>query len=135
MMTRLLFVPDPHSLLWLDDPETPSAIAAAVLRGDWLPPAPFEHLAGSLKVYWQEGLVIISALALDSAAQPPQRVELNLRQRQILKLISDGLTGKQIALRLGLHQRTVFHHIGRLKSILNVSSRAELVRLAPRYLK
>jgi DNA-binding NarL/FixJ family response regulator len=52
---------------------------------------------------------------------------LSPRQRQILQHLSEGLTSKQIALRLGIHTNTVNLHIRMLKERLGASTRAEFV--------
>jgi two-component system, NarL family, nitrate/nitrite response regulator NarL len=129
-MTRLLFVPDPHTLLWLDFDLPPKQLIEQVLRGEWLPPAPFDQMKNPLNAYWQEGLVIISSLTLHTAPVPTANPRLSRRQIEILRCLQDGLTTRQMALRMGLAQRTVFHHIACLKKVYRVSSRAELLRRA-----
>jgi DNA-binding CsgD family transcriptional regulator len=126
-MTRLLFVPDPNTLIWLDLTSDPAALVADIQLGVWLPPAPYTNLAGQLKVYWQEGLVIVSTLILFGQDETRPRPILSRRQREILKGLMDGLTSRQMALRLGLRERMVFHHIAALKRLLGAGTRAELV--------
>lgn len=124
-MTRLLFIPDSHTLLWLELAASPEALVESILRGDWQPPPPYAHLKGKLAAYWQTDLVIATAVPLNSyptARQPG----LSRRSREILKGILDGLTTRQMALRLGIHPRTIYHHVSHLKNALGVSSRAEL---------
>jgi len=134
-MTRLLFVPHPHTLLWLDLEGDPASLVDAILRGDWQPPAPYAALAGRLKAYWHEGLVIVSVLELNASAAPAPRQELARRQREVLKCLADGLTSRQTALRLGISERTVFHHIASLKKILGAGTRAELIHKAREQLR
>jgi DNA-binding CsgD family transcriptional regulator len=124
-MTRLLFIPNPNTLLWLDQAETPGELVSAVIRGEWKPPAPYAALAGKLAAYWQEGLVIATALPLNSD-QVETRPRLSRRSREILKGLLDGLTTRQMALRMGVHPRTIYNHIAQLKRQLGVASRAEL---------
>ncbi len=57
---------------------------------------------------------------------------LSPRQRQVLQQLSEGLTTKQIALRLGIHPNTVNMHIRRLKDRLGANTRAEFVGKAAR---
>jgi len=133
-MTRLLFIPNPHTLLWLDQTETPSELVRAVQQGEWKPPAPFTHLGGKLAVYWQEGLVIAAAVPLN-AAPSAARPRLSRRSREILKGLLEGQTTRQMALRLGVQPRTVYNHIAHLKRSLGVESRIELALKARDLLK
>ena len=61
--------------------------------------------------------------ALDRVAGLP------VRQCQVLNLLSQGLTTKQIAARLGLHPRTVGLHILWLKERFQAENIAHLIRL------
>jgi|GEM_PF-1432274 len=49
------------------------------------------------------------------------------RQEEVLSLIADGLTDKQIAHRLGLRQRTVRTHLERLYARYGLHNRAGAV--------
>jgi FixJ family two-component response regulator len=55
---------------------------------------------------------------------------LSNREREILKLITDGLASKQIALRLELSEKTIESYRAQLMKKLNVNSLAKLVRFA-----
>lgn len=57
-------------------------------------------------------------------------VTLSPRERDVLKLIARGLSGKAIARELGISPKTVETHRGRLMTKLNLHSVAELVRYA-----
>lgn len=62
---------------------------------------------------------------------PPTAAEtLTPRQREILQLIAEGLTIKEIAHKLGLSPKTVEHHRRELMSKLNARNMAHLVHLA-----
>lgn len=56
--------------------------------------------------------------------------QLSFRERQILKLISDGCTSRQIAERLFISARTVEHHRAHIMHKLCLRKTAELVRYA-----
>jgi DNA-binding NarL/FixJ family response regulator len=64
-----------------------------------------------------------------SQAQDPVAT-LTLRQREILRLLVDGLTAKQIALRLDISPRTVEFHKYRLVELLGLHGSAELIHFA-----
>jgi DNA-binding NarL/FixJ family response regulator len=58
------------------------------------------------------------------------RAHLSPREADVLRLVVDGLTARQIATRLVLSPRTVEHHIQRVLRRLGVPNRAALVRHA-----
>jgi DNA-binding NarL/FixJ family response regulator len=58
---------------------------------------------------------------------------LPLRQREILRLLAEGLTAKQIGARLAISARTVEFHKYRLMESLGVSGSAELIHFAIRH--
>jgi DNA-binding NarL/FixJ family response regulator len=55
---------------------------------------------------------------------------LTPRQREVLQLMSEGLTNADIGSKLFLSERTVDHHVGAVLAKLGVDSRREAVRLA-----
>ena len=57
---------------------------------------------------------------------------MTTRERQILALIADGLSSRQMAGRLGISQRTVETHIGNLYQKMGVRTRMHVVREAAR---
>jgi DNA-binding NarL/FixJ family response regulator len=67
-----------------------------------------------------------------SAALVTERSSLTKREREILVLLSQGLTNKEIAQRLVLSVRTVDAHVEHILAKLNVSSRTRAVAAAAR---
>ncbi len=57
---------------------------------------------------------------------------LSPREREVLVLIAEGFTGREIAARLGLKPKTVENHRGRLMEKLDIHTTAGLVRYALR---
>jgi DNA-binding NarL/FixJ family response regulator len=55
---------------------------------------------------------------------------LSLRQREILRLLADGLTAKEIGSKLNISARTVEDHKHRMVESLGVKGNAELIRFA-----
>jgi two-component system response regulator NreC len=55
---------------------------------------------------------------------------LTEREREVLTLIAEGLTNKQIGQRLGISPKTVARHRDNIAKKTNLSSRAELTRYA-----
>lgn len=71
--------------------------------------------------------VVERARARMRDAQPgdPRLGSLGLRERQILKLIADGLTNRQIGERLGLAEKTVKNYVSSLLSKLGMERRTQ----------
>ena len=59
-------------------------------------------------------------------------VRLTEREREVLTVAAEGLTAREIATRLGVRERTVTTHLGRIYGKLGVGSRLAAVRLAAR---
>ena len=65
----------------------------------------------------------------DADAGEDGRVDaLTAREREVLELVSQGLSNKAIAARLGISDQTVKFHLSSIFSKLGVSSRTEAVR-------
>ena len=59
-----------------------------------------------------------------------EKLELTKREKEILQLISDGLSNKEIGTKLFVSTRTVDTHRYNVMQKLNVKNGAELVRTA-----
>jgi two-component system, NarL family, nitrate/nitrite response regulator NarL len=75
-----------------------------------------------------------AAALLRRAADLSRRAEtredelpLTAREREIVRLIEEGLSNKQIAQRLGIHLKTVKNHVQHILEKLGVHSRLEVV--------
>lgn len=127
-MTHLLFLPDEQTLLLWNVAMDAATLLAAIQSGAWQPPSPYQGLFSGRG--WQavlvRGLVIVTPPEADlpnfsdAQALPP-------RQYEILELMAEGLTTKQIAQRLKISRRTVALHVAALKQRLGVQTRAESV--------
>jgi DNA-binding CsgD family transcriptional regulator len=62
----------------------------------------------------------------DLLPMPP----LTLREEEVLKLMSEGLRNKEIAVRLGVTERTATFHVGNVLSKLGADGRVEAIHLA-----
>jgi DNA-binding NarL/FixJ family response regulator len=72
--------------------------------------------------------------ALPAQASPSSPVErLSPREREVLQLLAEGRSMKEIGARLGITTRTVAFHKYRLMDKLAVRSTAELVKVAARH--
>lgn len=70
--------------------------------------------------------------AEDAAKQPPDSGELTPRQRQVLRLMGEGLSNKMIARRLNLAEGTVKLHVAAILRALDTDSRVQAVLEAVR---
>jgi non-specific serine/threonine protein kinase len=55
---------------------------------------------------------------------------LSDRQQMVVELVAQGMTNAQVAAKLGISHRTVESHVHNVKTVLNLSTRAELVAWA-----
>jgi DNA-binding NarL/FixJ family response regulator len=67
-----------------------------------------------------------------NAGLPRAFLDLTSRQREVLQLLAEGYSMKEVAAELGVTPRTVAFHKYRLMGELGLSSNAELVQLAIR---
>ena len=70
--------------------------------------------------------------AIADSLERRQMVETALtdRERQVLEVAAEGLTARQIASRLGVRERTVTTHLGRIYMKLGVGTRVAAIRVA-----
>ena len=74
----------------------------------------------------------LAEVVLEEYGRPVDRAQVRLtpREADVLRLVVDGLTARQIATRLVLSPRTVENHIQRVLRRLGRPNRASLVRYA-----
>ena len=73
--------------------------------------------------------------AVEAIAQPNERPGSNLgaltgREREVLQLVAEGLSSKEIAISLGVSTKTVETHRSNLMNKLNIRKASKLVRVA-----
>jgi DNA-binding NarL/FixJ family response regulator len=61
---------------------------------------------------------------------PSVRVNITRRQREILRLIPEGITNQEIAEQLGLSRRTVETHRYKMMETMGVNNKADLIKRA-----
>lgn len=96
-----------------------------------------EELAQAIRAALDGGTFVSPALAgelfrsLKGGRAPADPVaQLSARQREILRLLADGLSAKEIAKKLDISSRTVEFHKYQLMESLGVKSGAELIHFA-----
>ena len=75
---------------------------------------------------------LVSAITSRGEGSSVSATELTGRQREVLRLIAEGLSGKEIASRLGISPKTAQAHRGNLMQKLGVHKASGLVRYAIR---
>ena len=55
---------------------------------------------------------------------------LNARHREVLKMVAQGFTYKEIGIRLHLAESTIKFHMGEIAVLLQVRNKAEAARIA-----
>lgn len=73
---------------------------------------------------------LITRKPVEPLTTGPSKSNLTPRQREVLKLISDGLTMKEIASELNISTRTAESHKYEMMQALGVETTAELIRYA-----
>jgi DNA-binding NarL/FixJ family response regulator len=143
-------LPDSAVLLVTDDPDEARWLRGCNLPawGAISPEASAEALQAAVRAL-AEGLVVLSPeLAQGLAVQAPLVDQVPLaseaedgitpdhltgRESDVLALLAQGLTNKQIALKLGISEHTVKFHVSSIYSKLGVSNRTEAVRKGARH--
>jgi two-component system NarL family response regulator len=78
------------------------------------------------------GKTYLAPAAAAKLAEGVMRVQVTPRELSTLRLMADGKSNKEIAVTLGISERTVKTHLGHLFEKLGVTSRTEAVRVATR---
>jgi len=71
-------------------------------------------------------------LAVAEVPTEPHRVELTQRQREILVLVAEGLSYKEVGAALHVSEHTVKYHMGEAMERLHLNNRAQVVAYALR---
>jgi two-component system, NarL family, response regulator len=90
-----------------------------------------EELLQAIRTVHAGGRYVPAEIALTVAEHVGEGV-LSVREREVLQLVFDGHSNKQIASRLGLSELTVAVHVKNILSKLGVGSRTEAVSAALR---
>lgn len=97
----------------------PKAIATIANGGVWLGPRLTEYLLQG------EGWNILQSASASITALPAMLAVLSKRERDVLNLMVDGLTNKQIADSLNLSDGTVKVHVKHILNKLNINKRGQ----------
>ena len=73
---------------------------------------------------------LLDVLLAPGSKSPEQKRKLTFRQREVLQLLAEGRTVKDIAVRLKISTRTVEFHKAQVMEQLNLRTTAELIKYA-----
>jgi DNA-binding NarL/FixJ family response regulator len=130
---RIATLPEPPAVLvvtMVDDDDTVVAAMRAGARGYVLKGASSEEVAAAMRTVVAGGAVFgagVAArlLAQSRASEPADAAELTAREREVLGLLAEGSTNKQIALALGLSLKTVQNYVSNILEKLQVADRTQ----------
>ena len=133
-LTRQLLARDPGLIVLVlsmyDNPEYAQRAMAAGARGYVLKDSPSDEILGAIRTVATGGTWLSPALARQMFRPSAPRVQLSDRERQILTLIGQGQSSKQIARVLEISVRTVETHRQSLYRKLDLEGQADLIRYA-----
>lgn len=113
-----------------DDPAYVQEALRAGARGYVLKDSPADETVAAIRALMAGGTFIAAALAARSASAPQRDEPLTPREREVLALVADGLSSREIGQRLAMGVRTVETHRTNLRRKLDLPSAAALVRYA-----
>lgn len=126
-------------LLLTDTPEIAQPLTELPLRGWGILPADCSEAELLTALFAVDlGLVAAAPEQIEILLFPPEAeplpaadngIELTPRELEVLTLLTDGLSNKQVSYQLGISEHTVKFHVTSIYNKLGVSNRAEAVRL------
>jgi DNA-binding NarL/FixJ family response regulator len=118
---------------YADDDRVVGALRSGA-RGYVLKGAPAAEVAQAIREVHAGRSYLPPAIAASVARHvgDPQRSSLTAREREVLRLVADGLSNKQVARRLHIAERTVKYHVTSAMTKLGAENRAQAVALALR---
>lgn len=143
--TRQICAEAPRSKVLALSMHTESRFVLGILEagasGYLLKDAAFEELSGAIKAVLKDqiylspaiaGAVVKQSLGRLGSKLRPQQAKLSKREREVLQLIAEGKSTKEIAARLYVSVKTVETHRKQIMDRLGIYSVAELTKYAIR---
>ncbi|MFZ5481384.1 MAG: LuxR C-terminal-related transcriptional regulator [Myxococcota bacterium] len=137
---------EPHDVVVADGPRAADAPVVALVAGEH--DAAEALRGGAAGVLWRDsdparigaavsavarGLVVVEPAVAASLKRPPSPADpLTPREREVLRLLAEGLPNKLVADRLGISEHTAKFHVNAVLAKLGAQSRTEAVVLALR---
>ncbi|MEO8035535.1 MAG: response regulator transcription factor [Acidobacteriota bacterium] len=126
---------DVPSVLLIDDRSLAPAALATGARGVLLRDASPRRIHAALRAV-SEGMVVVDERLSGKVVAHSREAELleplTHREGEVVQLLADGLTNKEIATRLGISDHTVKFHVNGILGKLGVETRTEAVVHAAR---
>jgi two-component system NarL family response regulator len=72
----------------------------------------------------------ISPKSSEKKTEAPPKGKLNARQIEVLRLVADGLSYKEVGARLFLSERTIKYHMAQIMNRLHLENRAQVLAFA-----
>jgi two-component system NarL family response regulator len=72
----------------------------------------------------------ISPKSSEKKTEAPPKGKLNARQIEVLRLVADGLSYKEVGARLFLSERTIKYHMSEIMNRLHLENRAQVLAFA-----
>jgi len=127
-------------LALLPDPQQAQRAIGAGARGVILRDRVGPHLISALRAV-RGGLTVLDTSLADDlirrdaglGGMPALAEDLTPREREVVQLLAEGLSNKQVAKRLSISEHTAKFHIGRILDKLDADTRTEAVVRALRY--
>jgi DNA-binding NarL/FixJ family response regulator len=118
---------------YADDDKIVGAVRAGA-RGYLLKGVPAAEVAGAIQEVHAGGSYLPGPIAAALARQvrEPRPTSLSERERDVVRLVSEGLSNKQIARRLAISERTVKFHVNSVMIKLGAENRAQASAIAIR---
>lgn len=118
-----------------DDRESMVGAVRAGARGYVVKGAPGDEIVAAIREVGAGGSYFRGAPAAaiaEEVRRPREADGLTPREREVIRLVGDGLSNKQIAQRLGIAERTAKFHVRQIMAKLGADNRAQAVALATR---
>jgi len=126
------------ALALLPDPSQAQQAISAGARGVILRDRVGPHLVSALAAV-RGGLTVLDTpladglVTRDLGGMPELAQDLTAREREVVQLLAEGLSNKEVAARLEISEHTAKFHIGRILDKLDADTRTEAVVRALRY--
>jgi len=133
-LTSMLLARQPDLIVLMlsmyDSAEYAQRAMAAGARGYVLKDSPSAEILAAIRNVFAGGTYLSPALAQRLFRTPATRVALSAREQQILGLLGQGRSSKQIARTLAIGVRTVETHRQNIRRKLELAGQAELIKYA-----
>jgi len=131
-MTKILITIDPFTSITLQSNESAVRLVQMINTKTWLYPDYLSNVLkgkgnSKLKAVLLDDWVFVIVESEQESKRPLVKQILSKRQHQVLKLLSEGLSNKQIADKLDISVRMINLHLAAIKTKLGTKTNAQSV--------